>query len=359
MTASQPPLRLPVVHAPESARHDVETGVWCGVTEPADELPIRAEIIRGACEAAGATLHLAVPHGLEPLRRIHTPRFLEVMATAYERWVADGHLTDPGAPYVTAYFFPPVGGRFGGDPGRPAATIRAEIGRYAMDTMTGIGSGTWEGAVAAADAALTATDLVLAGAPSAYAICRPPGHHAGPSFFGGSCYLNNAAAAAAHLRAGGCERVAVIDIDAHHGNGTQAIFWDDAAVLYASLHVDPGAGWFPHTVGYADERDASGTNVNLPLAPGTGDDDWLAALHELCRETLRFGADALVVSLGVDAATEDPNGPLEVTSDGFATAGRMLGRIEVPTVLVHEGGYVPETLGRHTLALLRGLEEMA
>ena len=347
---------MPVVHAPASDRHDVATGVWCGVTEASDELPERAAILRRACEEAGATTHLATEHGLEPLTRVHSPAFLDVLSTAYERWVADGHLTDPGSPYVTPYFFPPVGGRHGGDPARPAATIRAEIGRYAMDTMTCIGAGTWEGAVAAADAALSAADLVLAGTPVAYAICRPPGHHAGPAFYGGSCYLNNAATAAAHLRAGGCERVAVLDVDAHHGNGTQAIFWDDPDVLYASVHVDPGAGWFPHTVGYADEHDEPGTNLNLPLAPGTGDDGWLEAVHALSRDIGRFGPEAIVVSLGVDAAAEDPNSPLEVSSTGFAGAGRFVGALDVPLVIVHEGGYVGGTLGTHTVAFLRGVE---
>ena len=151
--------------------------------------------------------------------------------------------------------------------------------------------------------------------PAAYAICRPPGHHAGPAFFGGSCYLNNAAVAAARLRRGGVDRVAIVDIDAHHGNGTQACWWDDPAVLYASLHVDPGAGWFPHTVGYADEVDATRTNCNLPLAPGTADAGWLAALEQLATVVERFGPDAVVVSLGVDAAVEDPNSPLEVTQE--------------------------------------------
>jgi acetoin utilization deacetylase AcuC-like enzyme len=225
-----------------------------------------------------------------------------------------------------------------------------------MDTMTPIGEGTWAGAKAAADAAVGAADHVFDGVPAAYAICRPPGHHAGPAFFGGSCYINNSAVAAARLRARGVTKVAVVDVDAHHGNGTQACFWDDPAVLYASLHVDPGAGWFPHTVGYADEVDATGTNRNVPLPPGTDDAGWLSALEELCALVERFGADAVVVSLGVDAAAEDPNSPLDVTTEGFAAAGGLIGSLRRPTVLVHEGGYVPETLGPHTVAFLGGVE---
>jgi acetoin utilization deacetylase AcuC-like enzyme len=345
---------MPVVYPDGHTAHKVTTGVWCGVTIENDELPERAVVLRGACGGAGATIHPAIDHGLDPLLAVHDARFLDVLEHAHERWVADGHLDDPGAPYATAYFFPAVAGGRGGSPDRPAVTIRAELGRYAMDTMTSVGDGTWAGAKATADAAVTAADLVLAGERAAYAICRPPGHHAGPAFFGGSCYLNNSAIAAARMRAGGANTVAILDIDAHHGNGTQACFWDDPAVLYASLHVDPGAGWFPHTVGYADEVDASGTNRNLPLAPGTGDDAWLAALDDLAGAIEAFRPDAVVVSLGVDAAAEDPNSPLEVTDTGFAAAGRRIRALDLPTVFVHEGGYVLETLAAHTLAVLTG-----
>jgi acetoin utilization deacetylase AcuC-like enzyme len=352
-----PPLRSldvvpPVVYAPATARHDVHTGVWCGVTVDADELPARADVLLAGCVAAGSTAHEAPNHGLGPLLAVHDQRFLDVLATAHDRWVADGHLDDPGAPYVTAYVFPAVAGRHGGSASRPAATIRAEIGRYAMDTMTAIGEGTWRGAQAAAHAAVSAADLVADGAGAAYAITRPPGHHAGRDFFGGSCYLNNAAIAAARLQRRGSERVAIVDIDAHHGNGTQAIFWDDPSVLYASLHVDPGAGWFPHTVGYADELDATDTNTNVPLPPGTDDAGWLAALDGLCAVVLRFAPDALVVSLGVDAAAEDENSPLLVSDRGFTGAGERLAALDRPTVLIQEGGYVLATLGRHVLAVL-------
>ena len=130
--------------------------------------------------------------------------------------------------------------------------------------------------------ALTAADLVLAGAPAAYACCRPPGHHVTRASFGGSCYLNNTAVAAARLRAALGGPVAVLDVDAHHGNGTQAIFYADPDVLVGSVHVDPGAGWFPHFLGFASETGA-GANRNLPLAPGAGDEDWLAAVRALAR----------------------------------------------------------------------------
>jgi acetoin utilization deacetylase AcuC-like enzyme len=204
--------------------------------------------------------------------------------------------------------------------------------------------------------ALTAADLVADGTASSYALVRPPGHHATRRAYGGSCYLNNAAVAAQRLRDRGARRVAIVDVDAHHGNGTQAIFYDRADVFYGSLHVDPGAGWFPHFVGFADEqgRDAgAGATYNVPLAPGTGDEGWLAALDGLLARVGAFAPEALVVSLGVDAAGVDPESPLEVSTDGFRGAGERLAALGHPTVLVHEGGYELTRLGVDTVAVLR------
>jgi acetoin utilization deacetylase AcuC-like enzyme len=226
--------------------------------------------------------------------------------------------------------------------------------------MTLIGPGTWDAARAAVDSALTAVDLVAAGAPYAYACCRPPGHHVCRACYGGSCYLNNSAAAAAALsdRLGG--PVAVLDIDAHHGNGTQEIFYDRGDVLVGSVHVDPGAGWFPHFVGFADETgsgDGASANKNLPLAPGAGDEPWLDAVNELAEWARTAGATSLVVPLGVDAAPGDPESPLRVSAAGFRRAGRLLGGLGLPTVLVQEGGYDLESLGQLVREALLGVEE--
>ena len=198
---------------------------------------------------------------------------------------------------------------------------------------------------------------MLAGERAAYALCRPPGHHATPAGFGGSCYLNNAAVAAEALRAGGHDRVAVIDIDAHQGNGTAAIFYDRADVLYGSVHVDPAAGWFPHIVGYADETgtgDGEGCTRNLPLPEGTADGAWLEAVGDLADWVVAEGCSALVVSLGVDAAADDPESPLLVTVDGYRSAGSILGATGLPAVVVQEGGYHLPTLGGLVAAYLDG-----
>ena len=176
--------------------------------------------------------------------------------------------------------------------------------------------------------------------------------------YGGSCYLNNAAVAAEALRRAGHERVAVVDVDAHHGNGTQDIFYARGDVLYASLHIDPGAGWFPHYAGFADETgmDAGvGANLNIPLPPGTGDAAWLAGVRRLADAVSAFGATALVVSLGVDAAAADPESPLEVTLAGYAEAGSILGDLALPSIALQEGGYDLPTLGGLVRAFLGGL----
>ena len=211
-----------------------------------------------------------------------------------------------------------------GLPARVPVAVHARAGRYAFDTMTPVGPDSWTSPRAAVDCALTAVDLVVGGARAAYALCRPPGHHVTRAAYGGSCYLNNAAVAAEGLRRGGHERVAIVDIDAHYGNGTASIFYDRADVSYGSVHIDPGAGWFPHVVGFADETgsgDGAGTTLNVPLAPETGDGPWIAAVARLAEAVSRHDSTALVVSLGVDAAVDDPNSPLRITREGYGGAG--------------------------------------
>ena len=233
----------------------------------------------------------------------------------------------------------------------------ADARRFAYDTMTLVGPGTWAAARAAVDCALTAVDLVSAGEPLAYALCRPPRHHATRAGYGGSCYLNNAAVAAEALRAAGFSRVGVIDIDAHQGNGSAAIFYGRGDVLYGSVHVDPGAGWFPHRMGFADETghgDGEGATRNLPLAEGTGDDGWLAAVRDLVAWAEAGGCTSLLVSMGVDAAEDDPESPLLVTRDGYQRAGVLVGASGLPAVVVQEGGYHLPTLGGSVAAYLSG-----
>lgn len=343
---------LPVVWTDAHALHAPATGVWIGVPIPADEVPERAARIRAELEAAGATIVPARPYPDAALLAVHDARLVDFLRTAWERWSAAGYPADPGQGEVVGYLFP-TPGLLGELAPRIPRSLAARTGAYCFDTMTTIGPGTWEAARAAVDCALTAADLVLGGAPVAYACCRPPGHHVTRSAYGGSCYLNNAAAAAAHLRASGIERVAVLDFDAHHGNGAQSIFRDDGTVFTGSVHVDPGAGWFPHFLGFADESGPG--NLNLPLPPGSGDEAWLEAVDRLAQAAQAHRSEALVLALGVDAHANDPNAPLEVSEEGFREAGRLLGALGLPTVVVQEGGYVLETIGALVRATLEGI----
>jgi acetoin utilization deacetylase AcuC-like enzyme len=346
-------LPVPVVWSEDCLRHEPAGEVWLGVRDPGTEVPDRALVLRDALSAAGAPILPARAHDDAVLRAVHDPALVDHLAGIWHEWSDAGLPGAWGRDRVVPYVFP-TPGLLHGLPLRPPVAVHARAGLYCYDTMTLVGPGSWAAIRGAVDAALTAADLVSSGEPLAYALCRPPGHHATPSAYGGSCYLNNAAVAAEALRAAGAARVAVLDIDAHHGNGTQMIFYRRPDVWYGSLHVDPEAGWFPHYAGHADERGAGpgdGWNRNFPLAPGTGDEGWLAALDLLCDEVLERHADALVVSLGVDAAAGDPESPMRVTEDGFREAGRRIGALG-PVVFVQEGGYDLASLGRLVVATL-------
>jgi acetoin utilization deacetylase AcuC-like enzyme len=348
-------LPVPVVWSEDCLRHEPGGEVWLGVRDPGTEVPARALVLRDALAAAGAPVVPARPHGEDTLRAVHDPLLLEHLAGIWRDWEAAGLPGQYGRDRVVPYVFP-TEGMLAGLPVRLPAAVHGRVGRFCYDTMTLVGPGSWAAIRGAADAGLTAAGLVSAGERLAYALCRPPGHHATAAAYGGSCYLNNAAIAAQALRDAGAARVAVIDLDAHHGNGTQMIFYGRADVFYGSLHVDPGAGWFPHYAGYANERGAGpgeGANRNLPLAPGTGDADWLAAVDILCGEVRALGADAVVVSLGLDAAATDPESPLCVTEAGYFAAGRRVAAL-APTVLIQEGGYDLPTLGGLAVAALTG-----
>jgi len=351
-------LPVPLVWSAHCLLHQPLAEIWLGVRTDGTEVAARATVIKEAVLAAGAPLVEATAHGDQTLSRVHDQAMLDYLRTIYPAWVDAGYTIDPGADRVVPYLFP-TQGLLGGMELREPAALHARAGRYCYDTMTLVGPGTWEAARGAVDAALTAVDLVSSRQTRvAYALCRPPGHHAGRDAFGGSCYLNNAAVAAEGLLAAGHRRVAVVDIDAHHGNGTQSLFYDRGEVFYGSVHVDPGAGWFPHYVGFADELGVgagTGANRNEPLAAGTGDQGWLAAVDRLAGAVAHFDATAMVVSLGVDAAADDPESPLLVSVDGYHEAGLVLSALGLPTVAVQEGGYHLDTLGGLVVATVSGL----
>ena len=345
---------VPVLWSPTTRLHDPRHEIWVGVPTEGTETAARVDTILAALGAAGHQLIEATPQPDDALTAVHQPDLLEFLRTASERWTDGPYDALVGQDRVVPYLFP-TPAMSAGLPIRPATAIHADAGRFAYDTMTLVGPGTWEAARAAVDCAVAGARLVSNGAPLAYALCRPPGHHATPSGFGGSCYLNNAAVAAEDLRAGSAARVGILDLDAHQGNGTAAIFYERVDVLYGSVHVDPAAGWFPHVVGHAEETGTGaglGATRNLPLPEGTGDERWLGAVNDLADWVAE--CDALVVSLGVDAAADDPESPLEVTEDGYREAGRLVGSTGVPAVVVQEGGYHLPTLGGLVAGYLDG-----
>ena len=347
---------LPVIWHEDCLLHEPAGEVWLGVRTDGTEVPDRARVILRSLTEAGAQVLPAAAHDEAALLAVHDRALVTHLSTIWADWQAGGYVAEHGRDRVVPYVFP-TAAMLAGLPTRQPAATHAQVGLYCYDTMTLIGPGSWEAIRAAADCARTAATLIAAGGQAAYALCRPPGHHAGPAGYGGSCYLNNAAIAAQTLRHAGAERVAIVDIDAHHGNGTQAIFYARPDVYYGSVHVDPAAGWFPHYMGFADERGnaaGSGTTRNMPLAPGSGDDVWLEAVGTLCDDVRAFGPRAIVLSLGVDAAAANPESPLRVTAEAYHQAGHLIGALG-PVAAVQEGGYDLPTLGRYVLATLTGV----
>jgi acetoin utilization deacetylase AcuC-like enzyme len=286
--------------------------------------------------------------GLAPVHRVHDEQFVEFLRSAWAEWAAAGNR---GEAIPDCWPARRMGQRV------PTA-ISGKLGYYAMAAETSISAGSWEAACAAADVALTAADLLHRGASAAFALCRPPGHHAARDLYGGYCFLNNAAIAAQYLRDQGAARVAILDVDFHHGNGTQDIFFARADVLYASLHGDPAEA-FPYFSGYADETGAgagAGFNLNLPLPRATGFSSWSAALATALRRIRDFAPDALVISLGVDTFAGDPISFFKLQSADFSAYGRMIGACKLPTLFVFEGGYAVADVGVNAVNVLTGFE---
>ncbi len=312
-----------------------------GLVRPFLETPARADALLAGCRAAGLEIVAPPPADRAAILAVHPAQYLDFLRDAPAAW--DG-LDEHGDELVPNVHPSP---EMLANGAREPASVVGRLGWHTADTSCPMTHATWPAAVAAAACAIAAADEVRAGR-SAYALCRPPGHHAYPSRAGGHCYLNNAAIAAERLRAGGAGRIAVLDIDAHHGNGTQGIFWRRDDVVVVSLHGDP-SHYYPFYVGHAGERGAgpgAGCNLNLPLPRGCADMAWLEALGHGIALVRRCGVDALVVSLGFDASASEPLRFLSVGDDGFARAGAAIAALRLPTALVQEGGYDAAALSR-------------
>lgn len=317
---------------------------------PCFEKPERADLVIARVRGVGLGPVIApADFGRAPLARVHAENYLTFLATAWEAWVAEH------GEYDALPLNWPVRGMRAVEPEH----IDGKLSFFSFDAGTPITAGTWSAVTTSANVALTGLRELAGGARSAFALCRPPGHHAAHDYYGGYCFLNNAAIAAQSGIDQGVGRVAVLDIDYHHGNGTQSIFYRRDDVLFLSLHADPS--WeFPYFLGRTDERGegpGEGFNVNIPLPWGTGFGEWSAALDAACRHIQNYGAELLVVSLGVDTFKDDPISRFRLSSGDYPRIGARLARLALPTLFVMEGGYAVDAIGINAVNVLAGFEQ--
>ncbi len=351
------PALVKVVHTSRHLGHDPRIEIESSALQPAFEHIGRAEAIHAALLADPA-FELLEPEawGTGPIEAVHDPGLIRFLDDAWSQYQRHRPNTREVVPDV--FLRPEL--RAGMDPAVEPDAIEARLGWWSYEVTTPITEGTFDAALGAVDTALSATALVLGGEPAAYGLCRPPGHHAGTSLYGGYCFLNNAAIAAHHVVSTTGGRVTILDVDYHHGNGTQQIFYGRDDVQYVSLHADPIRA-YPYMTGFADETGTGrgrGTTSNLVLPAGTDDDAYLVALAEACERITAFAPSLLIVSLGLDTFVDDPIADLALTTAGFERCGELIGGLSLPTVVLQEGGYDVASLGENVRRWLRGLDSV-
>ncbi|MFQ5437902.1 MAG: histone deacetylase family protein [Paracoccaceae bacterium] len=328
--------------------HDPKHFMANGAMLPNPEVPGRVDLLRAGAEAAGCNFLTPPDAGLAPIAEIHPAEYLTFLRNIYTRWQ---RMEGAGAEVI-----PNIHPANRSD-GYPLSAV-GQAGYHQADTACPIAEHTWEAAYWSAQSAIAAADSMVDGDGAAYALCRPPGHHAFADLAGGFCFLNNSAIAAQRLLAKGL-RPAILDVDVHHGNGTQGIFYGRGDVLTISIHADPER-FYPFFWGHAQERGegaGTGANLNLPLPRGTGDETFLKTLAKALERIDNFAADVIVVALGLDAHIDDPFKGLAVTTEGFSRIGAAIAASGCPLVLVQEGGYVSDALGKNLASFLDGVQE--
>ncbi len=340
-----------VIWSPAQLSYDGGVFVENGRFVPSPETPARVSAILAELQHRGFPIEAPTGDDLAPILAIHDAGYVEFLRTAAARMHGSAPVWTRGVTANVPLLVPNVHPR-GSWAMKPAGAVGL-LGWYTGDMACEINTGTWDAAFAAAQTAIAAARAVLQSGEMTYALCRPPGHHSGRERAMGFCFLNNAAIAAEVLRIS-VARVAILDIDVHHGNGTQEIFYDRGDVFFASIHGDPSQ-FYPFYWGYPEQvgtGDGTGTTLNVPYPLGSGDDHFLAALRTALRGIQAFGPEALVLSFGTDAFLEDPHGRHRVGMKGFATAARLIAELALPTVIVQEGGYPFDGLGRLTADVL-------
>ncbi|MBE1208289.1 histone deacetylase family protein [Aminobacter carboxidus] len=341
---------MKTVFSPLHAGHSGQMELVAGAIVPGFEKPSRAEIIKARIEnqKLGDILAPEV-HDLTAAKRVHTADYIDFLPTVWPQWEAAGK-TGSAIPFA----WPTRGLRGDVRPG----TLEAQLGYYSFDGGASFVKGTWDAIKSSYDVGLTAAQLVKSGERAAFALCRPPGHHAGAAFMGGYCFINNAAVAAQWFRDQGAKRVAVLDVDYHHGNGTQEIFYARADVQVINLHGDPMTE-YPFFLGHADEHGAGegeGFNLNYPMPFGTAWEKWNEALEDACQKLAAYAPDVVVVSLGVDTFEKDPISHFKLTSADYPKIGARIARLGLPSLFVMEGGYAVDEIGVNAVGVLTGFE---
>lgn len=329
-------------------KHDPKHFMANGAILPNPEQPKRIEVLKAAAEAAGCVFEAPADAGMGPIAAVHTAEYVDFLKNIYPRW---RRIEGAGAEVI-----PNIHPANRTD-GYPKSAV-GQAGYHQADTACPIAEHTFEAAYWSAQSAVSAADAIGRGERAVYALSRPPGHHAYADLAGGFCFFNNAGIAAQRLLAAG-RRPAILDVDVHHGNGTQGMFYRRADVLTVSIHADPGR-FYPFFWGHAQERgegDGIGGNLNLPLPRGTGDDAYLKTLDAAFERIAAFGADVLVVALGLDAHIDDPFKGLAVTTPGFARIGAAIAGLSLPTLFVQEGGYISDALGDNLTHVLQGFTQ--
>ena len=348
---------MQVVYSPAHLGHDPHVEIEGSTAHAPFDHDGRAERIRAALGADGAfTLVAPDDWGTGPIGAVHDPALVAFLETA---WAEYQEANGAHREVVPDTFYRP-GLRNKMTPGTEPQVIDARLGWWCWETTTPLTEGTYVAARGAVDTALGAATIVLGGDRAAYGLCRPPGHHATSSMYGGYCFFNNAAIAAHHIAATTGTKVTVLDVDYHHGNGTQEIFYYRDDVQYVSLHGDPARA-YPYSIWFADETGTgrgAGCNLNLPLPARLDDDGYVAALERALEAVSGFGPSTVVVSLGLDTFVTDPICDLAVTTDGMRRCGAAVRALGLPAVVLQEGGYDVEALGRNARAWLRGLADL-
>ena len=342
---------MDIIYSEDHRKRASKTELYGGELLPPFECPERMDFILEAIEKTSlGTIHSPKDFGRDPITAIHDEGFVTFIETCWQEWVAAGFKGEAIASVWPSRSMPSP---------RIPSFIDGKMGYYTLASETSISAGTAEAAYTSAQVALTAADAIMKGqAQMMFALCRPPGHHASKDQFGGYCFYNNAAIAAQHMRDQGAAKVAILDVDFHHGNGTQAIFYDRDDVLFLSLHGDPAEA-FPYFLGYAEETGlgaGEGYNVNYPMPPKTPYSKWSEALDDALGRIRAFGADSLIVSFGADTFENDPISFFKLTSTDFIDMGRRIATLNLPTLTVMEGGYAVSEVGTNTVNLLLGME---